>query len=211
MKQFLLALFVSFSVITGILAFAPQTYKAYAKETIELNFGEVAKDKDVVGTANYEPDDGEAGFGALIEQILTIVVTIAAIIIFIMFLWGGLEWITAGGDKTKIEKARTRIMQSIIGMIVLAGVIALFGMLQAFLNFEVIQFSATGGGGGACTVTGELENDGVGFYCTQGATIVKCFPPAGNYKQTTTTHVIVLWAHSTKSPDTTSILVDKYG
>lgn len=139
MKQFLLALFISFSVITGILAFAPQTYKAYARETIELNFGEVAKDKDVVGTANYEPDDGEAGFGALIEQILTIVVTIAAIIILIMFLWGGLEWITAGGDKAKIEKARNRIMQSIIGMIVLASVVALFMTLQTVLGFDIFE------------------------------------------------------------------------
>lgn len=141
MKQFLLSFLVSFSVITGIIAFAPQNNLAYAQETIELNFGEVAKDKDVVGTANYEPDDGEAGFGALLGQILTIVVTIGAIIVIIMLLWGGLEWVTSGGDKAKIEKARTRIMQSIIGMIVLAATIAIFMMLQVFLDFELITLT----------------------------------------------------------------------
>ncbi|MBP7842982.1 hypothetical protein KA017_03175 [Candidatus Woesebacteria bacterium] len=156
MKQFLLSFLVSFSVITGIIAFAPQNNLAYAQETIELNFGEVAKDKDVVGTANYEPDDGEAGFGALIEQILTIVITIAAIIIFIMFLWGGLEWITAGGDKAKIEKARNRITQSVIGLFVLAGVIALFVMLQTLLEFEIFEFS----GSSAPTTPGNPGNPG---------------------------------------------------
>ncbi len=141
MKQFLLSLLVGFSISTGIIALAPQAQPTYAQETIELNFGEVAKDNDVIGTENYEPDDGEAGFGALLGQILTIVVTIGAIIVIIMLLWGGLEWVTSGGDKAKIEKARTRIMQSIIGMIVLAATIAIFMMLQVFLDFELITLT----------------------------------------------------------------------
>ncbi len=142
MKQLLLALFVSFSIfVGGIIALLPAK-TTYAQETIELNFGDVAKDNNVIGTENYESDDGKAGFGILIGQIIDIVFTIAPIIVFIMFLWGSIEWMTSGGDKTKIEKARSRITQSIIGMFVLTTVIAIFIELQKALNFEVFDFAA---------------------------------------------------------------------
>lgn len=141
MKQLLLALLVSFSLFVGPLATTSLVKTVYAEEPIELNFGDLAKDKNVIGTAKYESDDGEAGFGALIGQILSIVLTLAAIIVFIMLIWGGLEWITAGGDKGKIEKARNRITQSIIGMFVLAAVVAIFMMLQTLLKFEILEFS----------------------------------------------------------------------
>lgn len=158
---------------------------------IQLNIGQVAKDKGIVGTTNYEPEDGAAGFGALMGQILRIVVTVAALMLFIYLLWGGLGWITAGGDKGKVEAARNRITQSIIGMIVLAGTIALFSIMQSALNFQVFNFTGgsntgdgSGSGSSACTITGQMVNDGGnGNYCTNGgAAMVKCIAPEGIYQ-----------------------------
>lgn len=131
MTKIFIALFISFLTLTG---------SAYAQEPLELNFGDVAKDREIVGTANYEPEDGEAGFAALLGQILGIVSTIAVIILLIMLLWGGIEWITAGGDKSKIEKARNRITQSILGIIVLASVVVLFMIVQNLLGFQLFEF-----------------------------------------------------------------------
>jgi amino acid transporter len=163
-----------------------------AKKDVQLNFGQTAKDKDVIGTTDYNPEDGSAGFGALLSQVLRIVVVFAAIILFLYLIWGGIEWITSGGDSSKIEKAKNRITQSIIGILVLAGVIALFVLMQSALNFQVFTFSGgnsgsqpgSGGNSGSCTITGELENDGTkGNYCTnKGAAMVKCIPPVGIYK-----------------------------
>ncbi|GIK84475.1 MAG: hypothetical protein BroJett025_10970 [Patescibacteria group bacterium] len=150
MKQLFLTFLLLLSIEVGVVTQKVQlTSTVYAQEPIELNFGDVADEREIIGTDLYEPDDGEAGFGALIGRILTIVVTIASIMVLIMFLWGGLEWITAGGDKSKIEKARNRITQSFIGMIVLAAMLALFMLLQLFLDFEVFTF----GGGSSNTST----------------------------------------------------------
>lgn len=171
---------------------------------IRLNIGQVAKNKEVIGTTSYEPKDGTAGFGVLMGQILRMVVVIAAIILFIYLLWGAIEWVISGGDSSKIEKAKSRITQSILGMIVLAGVIALFSIMQTTLNFTIFNFSggttysggaSTSGSGGSlggsteptgngddnCIDNGEPLNTGVNNnYCNTGAAIVKCFPPEGN-------------------------------
>ena len=162
-------------------------------EDVKLNFGQVAKDNEVIGTTDYDPEDGAAGFGALMGQILRIVVTVAGLILFIYLLWGGLGWITAGGDKSKVEAARNRITQSIIGMIVLAGTIAIFAIMQSALNFEIFTFTGgtrySGGGSGgnsgsgnggnsSCVITGDQLNAGkISSYCSQGEVLVKCVAP----------------------------------
>lgn len=143
MKKLLFSIFFFLLTFTGSsLALLSPNNQVHAQTPIEINIGDVAKDRDIVGTANYEPDDGEAGFAALLGQVLGIVATIAVIILLIMLLWGGIEWITAGGDKSKIEKARNRITQSILGIIVLAAVVVLFMIVQNLLGFQLFEFSS---------------------------------------------------------------------
>ncbi|MBU0974797.1 hypothetical protein KKD03_03805 [Patescibacteria group bacterium] len=116
--------------------FAPPV--AYA---VELNIGDTAKTQSIPGTADYDSSDSEAGFGKLIGKVLNIVLVISAIMVLMYLLWGGIEWITAGGDATKVAAARTKITQSITGLIVLAASVALFVMIQNFLGLEVLSFT----------------------------------------------------------------------
>ncbi|MBP7842967.1 hypothetical protein KA017_03100 [Candidatus Woesebacteria bacterium] len=77
-------------------------------------------------------------------------VTIGAVAVLIMFLWGALEWITAGGDSSKIEKARSRIMQSIIGLLILVSSFVIIGFIsQLFFGeeFSILNLSFTKVGG----------------------------------------------------------------
>ncbi|OGJ16776.1 MAG: hypothetical protein A2632_01905 [Candidatus Pacebacteria bacterium RIFCSPHIGHO2_01_FULL_46_16] len=82
----------------------------------------------------------EVGLGVLVAQILSIMMTIGALMVFIYFLWGAISWISAGGDKGKIEEARNRITTSVIGIIVLASIVAIFKVLQLVLGIEVLKF-----------------------------------------------------------------------
>ncbi|HYD34891.1 MAG TPA: hypothetical protein VD999_02390 [Vitreimonas sp.] len=140
------------------------------------------------------------GFGAFLGSVLSGVMVVAALLVLLYLVWGAITWITAGGDKGQIEKARNKITGAIIGIIVLASTIALFVVLQNFLGINVVNFGAgvggsstpaaivapattgtggTGGsggtgGGGGCTV-GQMSNDGgAGGYCTDGAAMVRC-------------------------------------
>jgi hypothetical protein len=79
-------------------------------------------------------------FGSFFESLLGGIMFIAALLVLFYLIWGAIEWITAGGDQSKIQKGRDRIVQSIIGIIVLASTLALFGLVQSFLGLEVLNF-----------------------------------------------------------------------
>lgn len=109
-------------------------------QEVEINLYTGAKKAGVPGADTADPDDAGVGFGLFIGQVLNIILVIAALMVFLYLIWGGMEWISAGGDKSKIEKARNRIMQSVIGLIVLASMIALFIVMQSFLGIDLFVF-----------------------------------------------------------------------
>ncbi len=79
----------------------------------------------------------------LIGLILKAVMVIAALAVFILLIWGGLEWITGGGEKAKVESARNKITGAIIGLFVLASVVAIFNLLQQFLGINLMLDNTT--------------------------------------------------------------------
>ncbi|MBD3250609.1 MAG: hypothetical protein GF381_03515 [Candidatus Pacebacteria bacterium] len=83
------------------------------------------------------PDEGFAdSIGSLITALLNFVMLIAALLVFMYLIWGGIEWITSGGDKSKTESARNKITAAIIGLIVLAASYAILQLALNFLGFE---------------------------------------------------------------------------
>jgi hypothetical protein len=84
-----------------------------------------------------EPGEGFAtDFGSLINGILSFVMVIAALLVFLYLIWGGIEWITSGGDKGKTESARNKITSAVIGLIVVAASYAILTLALNFLGFE---------------------------------------------------------------------------
>ena len=78
------------------------------------------------------PDGFFTDIGELINKALRFVMVIAALLVFMYLIWGGIEWITSGGDKGKTESARNKITSAVIGLIVVA---ASYAILQLTLNF----------------------------------------------------------------------------
>jgi uncharacterized membrane protein len=58
-------------------------------------------------------------FDNIFSQIIGIVLTIAALVAFIYLLIAGFQYITAGGDTEKATKARTAIINALIGIVVI--------------------------------------------------------------------------------------------
>ena len=56
----------------------------------------------------------------LIQGIIRIIFVVAVILTFMFLLWGGIQWIVSGGDKSKYEEARNRITAAIIGLAIIA-------------------------------------------------------------------------------------------
>ncbi|MCB9813463.1 MAG: hypothetical protein H6772_03590 [Pseudomonadales bacterium] len=134
-------IFATFNTVLLPNNFIKTIFMPHIVQAVELNIGDAAKSAAVPGTADYDSADPEGSFGILVGKALNIAIVIGAILVFGYLIWGGVEWITSGGDKGKIENARNRITQSIIGLLILASVVALFVFVQSFLGLEVLTFN----------------------------------------------------------------------
>jgi hypothetical protein len=130
----------------------------------------------------------QADLGIVIASFFGLVILIGGLLTFMNLILGGLNYVTAGGDKGKIEKAREKIIQSIIGLAILAAAFAIFAVVQYFFGINIVKIggpgastdigntTTTGGGsGGICTEGATANDGGAGGYCTGGAAAtVKC-------------------------------------
>lgn len=105
-----------------------------------LNFYDEATNQDLPGVPDGAASSSDRGFGSLLSSIMSGVMVIAALLVLVYLIWGAIEWITSGGDSGKTQKAREKITQAVIGLIVLAATTAIFMLLQRFLGIEVLNF-----------------------------------------------------------------------
>ncbi len=80
--------------------------------------------------------------GTAIGSIITAVMAIAVLAAFIFIVMGAFEWITSGGEKGNVEKARNKITGAIIGLIILAATFVIIILVQNFLGVQVFTFGA---------------------------------------------------------------------
>lgn len=62
---------------------------------------------------------------------------IAGIIVFAYLVWGGIQWVTAGGDKANVEAARTRISNAMVGLAIVAAAWAVMQILSYVFGVEL--------------------------------------------------------------------------
>mgnify|MGYP003331944009 CR=1 FL=1 len=105
-----------------------------------IDFGRSAGSADLPGAGAR---NAQTGFGNFLSGLMSAVMVIAALLAFLFLLWGAIEWITSGGDKSKLESARNKISQALVGLIVLAATTALFMLIQQFLGICVLSFSGS--------------------------------------------------------------------
>jgi len=87
----------------------------------------------------------EAGATAVIDTISSIIgimTTAASIWFLLQVLFGGYEWMSAGGDSKKIESARSRITNAFIGLIIVVGSWSLLAVTGKFLGFDTLATPA---------------------------------------------------------------------
>lgn len=61
---------------------------------------------------------GGLDFGDILTFLINAAFVIAAVLALVFLIWGGINWITSGGDADGVKSARDRIIAAIIGLIV---------------------------------------------------------------------------------------------
>lgn len=109
--------------------------------------------------------------GRLIEIGADAILLLGTLAVLVYLFLGAFKWLTAGGEKGKIEEARNMITQAIVGIVILAAVFAIYSLVLSFLGLE--GRINLGGNGGAGNGTG-TPSQVVGQPCGPTA---QCIPP----------------------------------
>jgi hypothetical protein len=89
------------------------------------------------GTA---PDESQASqFAISIATLWETLIIVGGLAFILYFLWGGLQWILAGGDKSKIEEARGKFTQGLIGLALLAASYVIIKFLETAVGLNLLN------------------------------------------------------------------------
>ena len=72
--------------------------------------------------------------GRLITSGINLVIIVAGILVFVYLVWGGIQWLTSGGDKGHVEEARNKITHALIGLAIIAAAWALSQIITTFFG-----------------------------------------------------------------------------
>jgi cytochrome bd-type quinol oxidase subunit 2 len=80
-------------------------------------------------TAGYAQDAS-----SFINTIVSVIFVVGALLTLAYLVMGGIQWITAAGDKSKTESARNHITSALIGLLILAAAFAIFQVIMSVLG-----------------------------------------------------------------------------
>lgn len=82
------------------------------------------------------PENIPAGvsLGGLITAFLGVFMTLGILISVVFIAYGAILWITSGGDKTKVDKARKTLIYSVVGVMVIAFSFLVINVITAVIG-----------------------------------------------------------------------------
>ena len=87
------------------------------------------------------PDSCPKQFAVTIATLWQTIILVGGLAFLLYFLLGGLNWITAGGDKGKIEEARGKITQGLIGLALLAASYVIIKFIETAIGMNLLNIS----------------------------------------------------------------------
>ena len=117
---------------TGFLLFFPSiALKAQLIESEDLSAvsGEFA---DGAGFTNI-------GLGSIIATIISIVLSLLALIFLVLTIMAGFKWMNAGGNEEEVKKAQTTLKNAVIGLVIVLAAYAI-----TYFIFNSLPFSGGG-------------------------------------------------------------------
>jgi cellobiose-specific phosphotransferase system component IIC len=75
--------------------------------------------------------------GTFVERVFSAIIIVAAIATLMYMVYGGVQWVTSGGEKDKITEARSKITNALIGLAVVASAWAIFLLVDYFFGIGI--------------------------------------------------------------------------
>lgn len=78
-------------------------------------------------------------FGSILSTIITTITVVGGLAFVIYFTLGGLKWLTAGGDKNKVDEAKTQMTQGVIGLVTIVAGVFVVGIVGGILGIDFLN------------------------------------------------------------------------
>ena len=79
------------------------------------------------------------GLAFYIASLWRTTVTVGGIAFLLYLVWGGFEWLQAGGDKTKLETAQHKITNALIGLTIRIGSCAITRFIEFVFKIDLLN------------------------------------------------------------------------
>lgn len=74
-----------------------------------------------------------------LSTLIGVITVVGSLFFIVNFLLAALSWITAGGDSGKISSARDKMVQSMIGLIVVVAAYAIVGLIGSVVGLDILN------------------------------------------------------------------------
>jgi len=76
---------------------------------------------------------------SILSTIVTTLTIVGGLSFVIYFTLGGLKWLTASGDKTKVSEAQTQMTQGVIGLVAMVAGLFVVGIVGGVLGIDFLN------------------------------------------------------------------------
>jgi len=80
---------------------------------------------------------------SLLARVISLVISVITIVSFIWFIFnlfiGAFAWLSSGGDKAKLQEAQKKILNSLVGLILVISAIFLIKIVGTILGFDILN------------------------------------------------------------------------
>lgn len=102
-------------------------------ENLRLDFDNL--NKTIFGGSPYQQFETPRG---IISSVLPFLFTLAGLILFVMFVWGGFEMLTGATDPKQQEAGKQRITTALIGFLIIFSSFWLAKIVEAIFGISIL-------------------------------------------------------------------------
>jgi hypothetical protein len=78
-------------------------------------------------------------FAKVLSSVIGLLTIIASLWFIFLFMSGAVSWLTAGGDKARVQEAQKKITNGIIGLVVVIAAIFIIDLIGTIIGLDILN------------------------------------------------------------------------
>lgn len=92
---------------------------------------------------SIQNETGQTFFNSFLPALVEVGFVVGAVFFIFTFIIGAVQWIGSGGNKSSIEEARNKIVNSVVGLVILFSTFVILNLISCFFNINFVQIGVS--------------------------------------------------------------------